>query len=62
MAEAVGIRGIRIADAGDVEAGIEAALKHDGPVVIDALVNWTEPAMPSAVTVEMARVSWSKRC
>jgi pyruvate dehydrogenase (quinone) len=55
MAEAVGIRGIRLENPGDVEAGIEAAFAHDGPVVVDAVVNRTELAMPPAVTVEMAK-------
>jgi pyruvate dehydrogenase (quinone) len=32
VAEAVGIRGIRLQDAADVELGIAAALAHDGPV------------------------------
>jgi pyruvate dehydrogenase (quinone) len=55
MAEAVGIRGIRIEDPGEVEAGIAAALDHDGPVLVDAVVNRTELAMPPAVTMEMAK-------
>src|SRR5215510_11711218 len=38
MAEAVGVRGIRLADPADVEGGIAAALAHDGPVLIDAVV------------------------
>jgi len=55
MAEAAGIRGIRLEDPGDVEAGIAAALAHDGPVVIDAVVNRNELAMPPSITVEMAK-------
>jgi pyruvate dehydrogenase (quinone) len=55
MAEAVGIRGIRIEDPAKVEEGIAAALAHDGPVVVDAVVNRTELAMPPAITVEMAK-------
>ncbi len=55
MAEAVGVRGIRIEDPGDVEAAIAAALAHDGPVLVDAVVSRTELAMPPAVTVEMAK-------
>jgi pyruvate dehydrogenase (quinone) len=55
MAEAVGVRGIRIEDPGDVEAGIAAALAHDGPVLVDAVVSRTELAMPPAITVEMAK-------
>jgi pyruvate dehydrogenase (quinone) len=55
MAEAAGIRGIRIEDPGEVDAGIKAALAHDGPVLVDAVVNRTELAMPPAVTLEMAK-------
>ena len=55
MAEAVGIRGIRLEDPADVSDGIAAAFAHDGPVLIDAVVNPTELAMPPAVTVEMAK-------
>jgi pyruvate dehydrogenase (quinone) len=55
MAEAVGVRGIRLEDPGEVEAGIAGALTHNGPVLVDAVVNRTELAMPPAVTVEMAK-------
>src|SRR5258708_34626868 len=55
MAEAAGVRGIRLEDPAEVEAGIAAALAHDGPVLVDAVVNRTELAMPPAVTVEMAK-------
>ena len=55
MAEAVGIRGIRLEKPDDVESGIAAALAHDGPVLIDAVVNRTELAMPPSVTMEMAK-------
>ncbi|MGB9025615.1 MAG: thiamine pyrophosphate-dependent enzyme, partial [Rhodomicrobium sp.] len=55
MAEASGVRGIRIEDPGEVEAGIAAAFSHNGPVLIDAVVARTELAMPPAITVEMAK-------
>jgi pyruvate dehydrogenase (quinone) len=55
MAEAVGIRGIRLEDPSDVQDGIAAALAHDGPVLVDAVVNRQELAMPPAVTTEMAK-------
>jgi len=55
MAEAVGVRGIRLEDPGEVETGIAAALAHKGPVLVDAVVNRTELAMPPAVTLEMAK-------
>ena len=55
MAEAVGIRGIRLEDASDVNDGIVAALSHDGPVLIDAVVNRAELSMPPSITLEMAK-------
>jgi pyruvate dehydrogenase (quinone) len=55
MAEAVGVRGIRIEDPGEVASSISAALNHNGPVLVDAVVNRTELAMPPAVTLEMAK-------
>jgi pyruvate dehydrogenase (quinone) len=55
MAEAVGVRGIRLEDPGDVEEGIAAALAHEGPVLVDAAVNRLELAMPPALTAEMAK-------
>ena len=55
MAEAIGIKGIRIEDPKDVEAGVAEALAHPGPVVVDALVAREELAMPPAVTIEMAK-------
>ena len=55
MAEAVGIRGIRLEDAADVEPGIRAALAHPGPVLVDAVVNRQELAVPPKLTAEMAK-------
>jgi pyruvate dehydrogenase (quinone) len=55
MAEAVGIRGIRLEEPGHVGEGIAAALAHDGPVLVDAVVNRTELVMPPSITVEMAK-------
>jgi pyruvate dehydrogenase (quinone) len=55
MAEVIGIRGIRLEDAAEVSDGIAAALAHDGPVLIDAVVNRTELAMPPSITLEMTK-------
>ena len=55
MAEAVGIRGIRLESPDGVDTGVAAALAHQGPVLIDAVVSRTELAMPPSVTLEMAK-------
>ncbi len=55
MAEAIGVRGIRIEDPAEVDAGITAAFAHNGPVLVDAVVNRTELAMPPSITMEMAK-------
>ncbi len=49
MARAVGSKGIRL------EAALAEALAHDGPVVVDAVVERMELAMPPKVTLEMAK-------
>jgi pyruvate dehydrogenase (quinone) len=55
MAEASGVRGIRLEDPADVDAGIAAALAHDGPVLVDAVVSRTVLPVPPAITAEMAK-------
>jgi pyruvate dehydrogenase (quinone) len=55
MAEAVGVRGIRLERPEDVETGVADALNHDGPVLVDAVVNRMELAMPPKVVAEMAK-------
>jgi len=55
MAETVGIGGIRLEDPAEVTDGIAAAFAHAGPVLIDAVVNRTELAMPPSITLEMAK-------
>jgi pyruvate dehydrogenase (quinone) len=55
MAKSIGIRGIRLQHAGEVDEAMKAALAHDGPVLIDAVVNRSELAMPPSITLEMAK-------
>ncbi len=55
LAQAVGIKGIPIADPAALEQGIAEALAHDGPVVIDAQVERMELAMPPRITAEMTK-------
>jgi pyruvate dehydrogenase (quinone) len=55
MAESIGIRGVRLEDAGDVESGLRDAFAYNGPVLVDAVVNRQELAIPPKVTAEMAK-------
>jgi pyruvate dehydrogenase (quinone) len=55
MAEAAGIKGIRIDDPADVESKVAEALAHRGPVVVNAVVNRMELTMPPKITTEMAK-------
>jgi pyruvate dehydrogenase (quinone) len=55
LSEVAGIRGIRLEHPEDVRPGIAAALAYNGPVLIDAVVNRQELAIPPKITVEMAK-------
>jgi pyruvate dehydrogenase (quinone) len=55
MADAIGVRGIRLEDPGDVESGIAEALAHRGPVLIDAAVSRTVLPVPPSITADMVK-------
>jgi pyruvate dehydrogenase (quinone) len=56
VAEAMGAKGIRIEDPGDVRAGIAEALAHrGGPVVLDVLVDPFALSRPSHVPFHTAK-------
>jgi pyruvate dehydrogenase (quinone) len=55
IAEAAGVRGIRVERPDEVEKALREALAHDGPVLVDAVVNRQELAMPPKVTAQMAK-------
>jgi pyruvate dehydrogenase (quinone) len=55
MAEATGIKGVRIEDPSEVRGKLAEALAYPGPVVVDAVVNRMELAMPPKVTAQMAK-------
>lgn len=54
MAEAVGIKGIRVENASALERDLYTAFAHDGPVVMDVLVHRDELIMPP--TIDMSQV------
>ncbi|MDE0208791.1 MAG: acetolactate synthase 3 large subunit [Boseongicola sp.] len=46
LAEAFGAKGIKVDDAADVDDGIKEMLAHDGPVILDCLVERHENCFP----------------
>jgi len=55
MAEAIGIRGIRISEPAALEDGVRAALAHEGPVLIDVVTAKQELTMPPKIKLEQAK-------
>jgi pyruvate dehydrogenase (quinone) len=54
MAEAMGIRGIRVEKPQELKAAIQAALTHKGPVLVDVVSARQELAMPPKTTPDQA--------
>ena len=54
FAEACGAAGFTIADSKDADRIIRQALAHDGPAVIDCLVDPNEPPMPGKINTTQA--------
>jgi pyruvate dehydrogenase (quinone)/pyruvate oxidase len=54
-AQACGGMGLRVEKAADVESAVVQALEHDGPALVDVVVNPDEPPMPPKVTYEQAK-------
>jgi len=55
MAEAAGILGLRAETADQVRPMIEQALRHDGPVLLEAIVSRQELSMPPTITVDQMK-------
>lgn len=54
IAEAIGFHATRVEDPGDLASAIADALAHDGPSLLDVVVNRQELSMPPNVTLEEA--------
>jgi len=54
MAEAVGIKGIRVEKPQDLESALAQALRHDGPALVDVVSARQELAMPPKTTADEA--------
>ena len=55
MARAIGIHGIRVEDPGELPGAVRSALAHDGPALLDVVVNRQELAMPPSIEIEQAK-------
>ncbi len=54
-ADALGLRGFRVEDPGQVEAALQAAFTADRPVVLDVLTDKNVPPLPAHITYEQAK-------
>jgi pyruvate dehydrogenase (quinone) len=54
MAEAMGIKGVRVEAPGDLEGALRDALAHDGPALVDVVSARQELAMPPKATIGQA--------
>ncbi|WP_408891924.1 ubiquinone-dependent pyruvate dehydrogenase [Paenibacillus taichungensis] len=54
VAQAMGLEGIRVEDPADLEGAVERALQHDGPVLIDVVVNRQELSLPPKINIKQA--------
>ncbi len=55
VANALGIQGIRVEDPEQLEDAVARAMSHDGPVVLDVLVNRQELSMPPSITAQQVK-------
>ncbi|XOJ01468.1 ubiquinone-dependent pyruvate dehydrogenase [Paenibacillus polymyxa] len=54
VAQAMGMEGIRVEDPGELEGAVQRALQHDGPVLIDVVVNRQELSLPPKIDIKQA--------
>jgi len=55
IAQACGIKGIRVEKASDLNSALEQAFAHDGPVLVDVITAKEELAMPPQIKMEQAK-------
>jgi pyruvate dehydrogenase (quinone) len=55
VAEAIGIKGIKVEDSKALPAALDQAFAHPGPVLVDVMTAKQELAMPPQITLEQAK-------
>jgi pyruvate dehydrogenase (quinone) len=55
MAEAMGIKGIRVEDSDDVDGALKEAFAYQGPVLVDVVTAKQELVMPPAIQAQQAK-------
>lgn len=55
LAEAIGIKGIRVEDPGLLHQGLQEAFDYDGPVIVDVVSHTYELIMPPTIGVDQAK-------
>jgi pyruvate dehydrogenase (quinone) len=55
LARAIGIHGVRVEDPGELPGAVAAALAHDGPALLDVVVNRQELALPPTIQRQQAQ-------
>ncbi|EPR6391180.1 thiamine pyrophosphate-dependent enzyme, partial [Providencia stuartii] len=55
VANAAGIKGIRVEKSEDVDAALKEAFAHDGPVVVDVVTAKQELSMPPTINLQEAK-------
>jgi len=55
IARASGFHGERVEDPGELRGAVSRALEHDGPALVDVVVNRQELAMPPTIQLEQAK-------
>jgi pyruvate dehydrogenase (quinone) len=54
LAHSVGLFGVRVEDPADLKVAVIAAFQHDGPALIEAVVNRSELSMPPSIKLDQA--------
>lgn len=54
MAEAIGLLGVRVEQSNDLKAGLERALSHPGPALVDVVTDPNALSLPPKITAEQA--------